>query len=78
MHPDCCASSLPFCKPCKVMAARHNSWEARCFRFNVFVGTVAVATWLLVMTAGSAAVKPGEDFEALLAMLFGHAFRPFI
>jgi len=49
-------------------------WEARRFRFNVFVGAVGVATWLLVMIAGSAAVKPGEDFEEPLAMLFG----PFI
>ena len=46
-------------------------WEARRFRFNVLVGAVGIATWLLVMFAGSAAVKPGEDFEEPLAMLFG-------
>jgi len=46
-------------------------WESRRFRFNVVIGSVGVATWLLVMIAGSAAVKPGEDFEEPLAMLFG-------
>jgi hypothetical protein len=46
-------------------------WEARRFRFNVLVGAVGIATWLLVMFAGSAAVKPGKDFEEPLAMLFG-------
>jgi hypothetical protein len=28
-------------------------------------------TWLLVLVAGSAAVKPGEDFEEPLVMIFG-------
>jgi hypothetical protein len=46
-------------------------WEARRFRFNVLVGAVGIVTWLLVMFAGSAAVKPGEDFEEPIAMLFG-------
>lgn len=49
-------------------------WEARRLRFNFYVGAVGVVTWLLVMIAGSAAVKPGEDFEEPLAMIFG----PFI
>jgi hypothetical protein len=46
-------------------------WEARRLRFNFYVGAVGVVTWLLVMIAGSAAVKPGEDFEEPLAMIFG-------
>ena len=46
-------------------------WEARRLHFNVYVGVVGVITWFLVMIAGSAAVKPGEDFEEPLAMIFG-------
>jgi hypothetical protein len=46
-------------------------WEARRFSFNAIVGTVGVASWLLVMFAGSAAVKPGVDFEEPLVMLLG-------
>jgi hypothetical protein len=46
-------------------------WEARRWRFNLYVGAVGVVTWLLVMIAGSAAVKPGVDFEEPLAMIFG-------
>jgi hypothetical protein len=46
-------------------------WEARRFRFNVYVGMVGAASWILVLLAGSAAVKPGVDFEEPLAMLFG-------
>jgi hypothetical protein len=34
---------------------------------------VGFASWLLVMIAGSAAVKPGEDFEEPFGMLFGSA-----
>jgi hypothetical protein len=49
-------------------------WEARRLRFNLYVGVVGIATWLLVMTAGSAAVKLGEDFEEPIAMIVG----PFI
>ena len=49
-------------------------WEARRLRFNAWVGAVGAATWILVLVAGSAAVKPGEDFEEPLAMIFG----PFI
>jgi len=40
----------------------------------VIVGAVGIAIWILVMVAGSAAVKPGVDFEEPLVMLFG----PFI
>ena len=46
-------------------------WEARRLHFNVYVGVVGVITWFLVLIAGSAAVKPGEDFEEPLAMIFG-------
>lgn len=46
-------------------------WEARRWRFNLYVGVVGIITWFLVMIAGSAAVKPGEDFEEPLAMIFG-------
>lgn len=46
-------------------------WEGQRFRFNVIVGAVGVASWILVLIAGSAAVKPGEDFEEPIAMLFG-------
>ena len=46
-------------------------WEARRYTFNAFLLGVGFASWLLVMTAGSAAVKPGEDFEEPLAMLSG-------
>ena len=46
-------------------------WESRRFRYNVYVGSVGVLTWLLVLIAGSAAVKPGVDFEEPLAMMIG-------
>jgi hypothetical protein len=49
-------------------------WEARRYRFNLYVGIVGVATWFLVLIAGSAAVKPGVDFEEPIMMLIG----PFI
>ena len=46
-------------------------WEGRRLRFNFWVGLVGIITWLLVMFAGGAAVKPGEDFEEPLVMIFG-------
>src|SRR5450755_802287 len=46
-------------------------WEARRYAFNAFLLAVGFASWLLVLTAGSAAVKPGEDFGEPLAMLSG-------
>jgi hypothetical protein len=46
-------------------------WEARRLRFNLYVGSIAAVTWLLVFIVGSAAVKPGVDFEEPLAMIFG-------
>jgi hypothetical protein len=49
-------------------------WEARRFRFNLYVGIVGVATWFLVFIAGGAVVKPGVDFVEPIMMLIG----PFI
>ena len=49
-------------------------WEARRFRFNLYVGAVGAASWILVLVAGSAAVKPGVDFEEPIMMIIG----PFI
>lgn len=46
-------------------------WESRHSHFNGLVLAVGFASWLLVMITGSAAVKPGEDFEESLGMLFG-------
>lgn len=46
-------------------------WESGRLRFNLYVGAVGVVTWFLVLIAGSAAVKPGVDFEEPLAMIFG-------
>jgi hypothetical protein len=46
-------------------------WEERRLHFNAYVGVVGVISWFLVLIAGSAAVKPGDDFEEPLAMLFG-------
>jgi hypothetical protein len=43
-----------------------NWWHQRRLRYNrdrLFVG---ILTWVLVLVAGSAAVKPGEDFEERL------------
>jgi hypothetical protein len=53
-------------------------WEARRLHFNVYVGVVGVITWFLVMIAGSAAVKPGEDFEEPFAMIFGPVIYAFL
>jgi hypothetical protein len=53
-------------------------WEARRLHFNVYVGVVGVITCFLVMIAGSAAVKPGEDFEEPFAMIFGPVMYVFI
>jgi hypothetical protein len=46
-------------------------WETRRLRFNFYVGIAGAVAWLLVLIAGSAAVKPGVDFEEPLAMIFG-------
>jgi hypothetical protein len=44
-------------------------WEARRLGFNAIIGAVGVASWILVLVAGSAAVKPGEDFEEPMMMI---------
>jgi hypothetical protein len=49
-------------------------WEARRIRYNFLVGMVGFVTWWLVLLAGSAAVKPGVDFEEPLAMIIGPFF----
>jgi hypothetical protein len=46
-------------------------WQQRRFRYNRDLLVVGIMTWLLVLVAGSAAVKPGEDFEEPLVMIFG-------
>jgi hypothetical protein len=46
-------------------------WEARRYHFNAFVLAIGFASWLLILIAGSAAVKPGEDFEEPIGMLIG-------
>jgi hypothetical protein len=46
-------------------------WEGRRLRFNLWVGSVGVVTWLLVLFVGSLAVKPGEDFEEPIMMITG-------
>jgi hypothetical protein len=46
-------------------------WQRRRFRFNRDLLLVGIVTWVLVLVAGSAAVKPGEDFGEPLMMIFG-------
>ena len=53
-------------------------WEGRRLRFNMFVGVVGLITWFLVLIAGSAAVKPGVDFEEPIAMIFGPLIYAFL
>jgi hypothetical protein len=46
-------------------------WEKRRIVFNFLVGIIGIVAWLLVLFAGSAAVKPGDDFEEPIAMMLG-------
>jgi hypothetical protein len=46
-------------------------WEQRRFRYNRNLLLIGMATWILVLVAGSAALKPGEDFEEPVMMIFG-------
>jgi hypothetical protein len=46
-------------------------WEQRRYRYDRDLFLVGLATFFLVLLAGSAAVKPGDDFEEPLAMIFG-------
>jgi hypothetical protein len=46
-------------------------WEQRRYRYNRDLFLVGLVAWFLVLIAGSAAVKPGVDFEEPLMMIFG-------
>jgi hypothetical protein len=46
-------------------------WRARRLRYNALVGIAGFVTWWIVLIAGSAAVKPGVDFEEPFAMILG-------
>ena len=46
-------------------------WNTRRLRYNLILFPIGVCTWLSVLIAGSAAVKPGVDFEEPIAMIFG-------
>jgi hypothetical protein len=46
-------------------------WESKRIRYNLWVASVGVVSWLLVPFAGSAAVKPGIDFEEPFVMILG-------
>jgi hypothetical protein len=46
-------------------------WQQRRLRYNRHLFIIGIVSWMLVFVAGSAAVKPGEDFEEPLMMIFG-------
>jgi hypothetical protein len=46
-------------------------WEERRFRYNLVLCIFGLISCVLVWFAGSAAVKPGEDFVEPLAMIVG-------
>ena len=46
-------------------------WERRRFRYNRDIFLVGVATCVLIITAGSEAVEPGEDFVEPVMLLLG-------
>jgi hypothetical protein len=46
-------------------------WEKRRLRYNLYVGLVGFVAWWLVLIAGIAAVRLGQDFEEPIAMLPG-------
>jgi hypothetical protein len=46
-------------------------WENRRIRYNVMVGLTGISSIVLVLVAGSAAVKPGVDFEEPIGLIFG-------
>jgi len=48
-------------------------WESRRDTYNGVLLAVGFVSLLLVLIAGSAAVKPGEDFEEPLAIIIGTA-----
>jgi hypothetical protein len=46
-------------------------WRQRRPRYNRDLFLVGVVAWFLVLLAGSAAVKPGEDFAEPIMMILG-------
>ena len=44
-------------------------WESRRLGYNALIGVVGLATMVAVLVAGSAAVKPGVDFEEPLGFI---------
>ena len=46
-------------------------WESRRRHFNLFVGLTGFVSWMLVLVARGASLKPGEDFAEPLGMIFG-------
>ena len=46
-------------------------WEERRSRYNRDLFLIGAVTWVLVLVAGSAAVKPGVDFEEPIMMIVG-------
>jgi hypothetical protein len=46
-------------------------WQQRRFRYNRDLLLVGLVTLVLVLVAGSAAVKTGQDFEEPIMMIFG-------
>ena len=49
-------------------------WQERRFRYNRDVLLIGIVTWGLVLLAGSAAVKTGDDFEEPIIMVLGPIF----
>jgi len=49
-------------------------WQERHFRYNRDLFFVGLGTWLLVLLAGSAAVKPGVNFGEPIMMIIGPPF----
>ena len=45
--------------------------ESRRLAFNIWVGLAGIITWFTVLIAGSAADKPGVDFEEPFAIDLG-------
>jgi hypothetical protein len=46
-------------------------WQQRRLRYNRDLLLVGIMSWVLVLVVGSATVRPGEDFEEPLLMIFG-------
>ena len=49
-------------------------WAERRSRYNRDLFVIGAVTWVLVLVAGSAAVKPGVDFEEPIMMIVGPLF----